>query len=149
MPRTCTLICHRDESLLRSAEGKSQCGLFLLDRRHELPPRVVTTLQPESENRAWGSQSSGPIWAARRGADQKLIGKLQRGEISGGNPDQVQVNELLDKHLEYLKNNKREGDCSRFEQMARVGLLKFVLCRRYGATEAGAAAAGLWLPESS
>ena len=44
----------------------------------------------------------------------------------------------------------KEDDCSLFEQMARMGLLKFVCeapgFRRYSVTDAGAAAAGLWLP---
>jgi hypothetical protein len=43
-----------------------------------------------------------------------------------------------------------ENDCSLFEQMVRMGLMKFVCevmgLRRYDVTEAGAAAVGLSLP---
>ncbi len=56
--------------------------------------------------------SGGDDLAAARDAKKKLITKLQRGEISGGNPDQVRVNELLDDYLDYLKNNKRESTFS-------------------------------------
>jgi hypothetical protein len=44
-------------------------------------------------------------------------------------------------------------NCSAFEQLVWMGFMK-LMCeepgfRRYGVTEAGAAAVGLWLPESS
>lgn len=69
--------------------------------------------------------SGGDDLAKARDEKKKLTAKLQRGEISGGNADQVRVNELLDDYLDHLKNQKRESTFKIYTMTVNANLRPF------------------------